>query len=668
MTDAALADAASYTAAFRAGLTDVALADPRCYTVAFRAGLRPDPVQTIDEWADLHAELPPHSPEPGQWRTSRTPFLREILVCLSPSHPCQRVVFMKCVQIGGTMMGVLWIGYVIDRAPGAMLIFEPTKELAKKLSGEKVEPLLALTDCLRGKVQEASSRDSGNTIFSKKFLGGFVNFIGCNSAVGMRSTSARYVMIDEVDGCPLDVNGEGHPVDLAEKRTAAFARSKIFEVSTPLEADTSRIEPDYEAGSRGRYHVPCPFCRRLQHLQWGQLVFTFDGVADPERTAYRCATCLELIPEHYKTWMLDEANGAGWIHEDPDNPVRSFHINALYQPYGWKLSWVQLARDWIAANEAAKTGDVRKLKTFINTILAETWEEKGEKINQNQLYQRREEYEAVCPAGVLVLTASVDLQDNRLEAEIEGWGVDEESWAIEKRVFPGSPAQPTVWKDLTDWLQRKRVHAYGTALRVECLVVDTGGHHTKEAYWFVRRYRGRCYAIKGSNQPGAPLVPPRPTKPRGSTVHLYHLGTVAAKDTIFSRLKLTEPGPGYIHFPVRPEYDEEHFEQLASEEKRNKYDRGVLIGYFYKKVRARNEALDLKVYNLAAVCLLNPNWERLAAKLDRPPQLEIKTEDEEQQPVAVGAQEPAPKPAFVLDRSNKPQLPPRRGGFVKGWR
>ena len=253
------------------------LSSPSCAATAFWAGLRPDPVQTIDEWADQHVQLPQYVAESGRWRTERTPFLREIMVCLSPMHPCQKVIFMKCVQIGGTQLGVNWMGFVIDRAPGAMLVFEPTKDLAKKLSEEKVEPMLELTDCLKGKVKDVRSRDSGNNIFRKKFLGGFINFIGCNSAVGMRSTSARYVMIDEVDGCPLDVNGEGHPVDLAEKRTATFSRRKIFELSTPLEADTSRIEPDYEAGSRGRYHVPCPFCGHLQHLQWGQLVYTVDG-------------------------------------------------------------------------------------------------------------------------------------------------------------------------------------------------------------------------------------------------------------------------------------------------------------------------------------------------------------------------------------------------------
>lgn len=654
------------------GLVDILelCVDSTCYTRGADEGLLPDPDETVAEWSDKHIELPSLVAEPGPWRTSRTPFLAEIMACLSPSHDCQRVVLMKCVQIGGTQIGVNWIGYVMHRAPSAMLVFEPTKELAKKLSNEKVRHMIELTACLKGRVRDPRSRDSGNNTFTKEFKGGFVNFIGCNSAVGMRSTSARFVMIDEVDGCPNDVNGEGHPVDLAENRTVSFPNRKIFELSTPLEAETSRIEPDYNAGSRGHYHVPCPFCGHFQHLVWGQMVFTFDEVHDPERTAYQCEACRELIPEYHKGDML--ARGQ-WVHEDPDNPVRSFHINALYQPYGWTLSWRVLAQKWLVASAEAKRGDVRKLKTFVNTILAQTWQEKGEKADESALYQRREVYEAECPAGVLVLTAAVDLQDNRLEASIEGWGVDEENWEIDKRVFPGNPAQPMVWKDLTDWLQQKRTHACGIALRVESVAIDTGGHHTKQAYWYVRRYRGRCYAIKGSSQQGSPVVPPRPTKPKGASIPLYHVGTVAAKDTIFARLQLLDVGPGYIHFPRRDAYDEEHFRQLAAEEKRNQYDKGVLKGYHYVKTRTRNEALDLKVYNLAAMMLLNPHFEKLAKRI------ESYVPQEELQPVAAVVDDPAPiaappqpaaselqKPASFVKREQPSRRP--RGGFVKGWR
>lgn len=650
-----------------------ALAEVARFRRVLRDGLRPDPDETIDAWADAHLYLPSHASEGGRWRTSRTPFLKELMECLSPNHPCHKVVFMKPVQIGGTQVAVNWIGYTIARSPAAMLLYEPIQDMVKRLTREKLDPVIAATPALKRKVKEARSRDSGNTTFRKEFLGGFLNLIHANSSASARSTSAPRIVLDEVDEYQYDVGDQGHPCDVIEKRAATYPRYKIFELSTPTVADSSRIEPEYLRGSRGRYHVPCPFCGHLQHLQWGQLIFTFDGVHDPARAAYRCAACAELIPEHFKTWMMDTER-ARWIHEDPGNEtIRSFHLNLLYQPYGWAYPWSRLATQWLQANEKLKAGDHRDLKTFLQTILAQTWEEKGEKADESALFLRRERYEAESPAGVLVLTAAVDVQDDRLEAEIDGWGAHEENWSIARRVFPGNPAQPFVWNDLTDWLQTKRLHACGIALRVESVTVDTGGHHTQQAYWYVRRYRGRCYAIKGSNQAGAPLVPPRPTKPRGASVQLYHVGTVAAKDTLFARLKLTEPGPGYIHFPKHQDYDEEYFRQLGAEEKRNIYERGIQRGYHYVKTRARNEALDLKVYNLAAVTLLNPHFEKLTAKQAQyVPQVEIETEAEPMaEPVAVpvGAPElPVEKPAQTnfVKRYN----PPRRhsGGFVQGWR
>lgn len=577
------------------------LASPRCYTSAFLAGVRPDPDETVDEWADRHIHLPSHVAEHGQWRTSRTPFLREIMRCLSPRHPCHKVVFMKPTQIGGTQVAVNWAGYIIDRTPTVMMLTEPSVDFAKKLSEEKLQPMLDCTPRLQGKVREARERDSGNKILRKKFLGGFIVLAGVQSSIGMRFTSAKYLVMDEVDEYPGDVGDQGHPCDILEKRSATFPGYKFFELSSPGPADTSRIEPDYTAGSRGRYHVPCPFCGHRQHLQWGQLVYTFDGIAEPDRAAYRCGACLALIPERYKTWMMEQGE---WVHDDPENPVRSFHLNLLYQPYGWAYPWSRLASEWIAANETAKAGDMRKLKTFINTVLAETWKERGEKIKDDDLYQRREIYAAPCPRGVVALTAAIDVQDDRLEAEVCGWGKGEESWSIEYRIFHGSPSLPTVWMELTDWLQQARDHEDGVSLRIEAVGIDTGGHHTKEAYRFVEKYRGLAYALKGSNQPGAPPVPVRrPKQHRRFRLQLYQLGTIAIKDTLFPRMTLAAPGPGFMHFPAYPEYDREYFKGLSSEVKKKRYVRHVQVGYYYDKEYARNEPLDLKVYNLATLLL-----------------------------------------------------------------
>lgn len=574
---------------------------------AFFSALKPDPLLTVAEYADECLYLPSFSPVPGQWRTSRTPFLKEIMECLSPRHRCKKVVFMKPVQIGGTQVAVNWVAYTMDRSPTAMLFYEPGIDMAKRLTKEKLDPVIQSTPTLRGKVKDARSRDSGNTTYRKEYLGGFLNILWANSSASARSTSAPRIILDEVDEYHHDVGYQGHPCDLIAKRAAAYGRYKIFELSTPTLEETSRIARQYQLGSQGRYYVPCPFCGHSQHLVWERLIYTFEGVKRPDAAAYQCEGCQQLIDERYKTWMMDPAR-AKWVHAYPErlDETASFHLNLLYQPAGWAYPWSRLAEDYIEASTKIKSGDPAPMKTFHNTVRALTWKETVEKVDEHQLAKRREIYPATCPRGVLILIASVDVQDNRLEATIKGYGLDDESWGIEYRIFHGSPSLPTVWMELTEWLQQSRDHADGVSIRVEAVGIDTGGHHTKEAYQFVEKYRGVCFALKGSSELGAPAIPKRdPKKHRRFRLRLYLLGTNALKDTIFARLKLTEPGPGYLHFPHRDGYEAEYFEGLTSEVKKPKYKPRtyVQIGYAYEKTRTRNEPLDLEVYSLATLML-----------------------------------------------------------------
>lgn len=644
---------------------------------AFYDGIRPDPLQTVAEWADERLHLPSFAPVPGQWRTSRTPFLKEIMECLSPRHRCRKVVFMKPVQIGGTQVAVNWVGYTMDRSPTAMLFYEPIIDMAKRLTKEKLDPVIQATPTLRGKVREARSRDSGNTTYRKEFLGGFLNILWANSSAGSRSTSAPRIVVDEVDEYEQDVGDQGHPCDLIEKRAAAYARYKIFELSTPTLEATSRIERDYQLGSQARYHVPCPFCGKYQHLVWERLVYTFDGVKRPEDAAYQCESCEQLIDESYKTWMMDTTR-AKWVHAYPERveDIASFHLNLLYQPSGWAYPWSRLSKEYVEAYDKMKAGDVRSMKTFRNTILAQTWKEKIEKLGSHSLYERREIYAADVPSGVLFLTAAVDVQDNRLEAKIKGWGIGEESWSIAYQIFNGSPSLPSVWMQLTDWLQTTYRHECGMEMRVEAVGVDTGGHHTKEAYLFVEKYRGMIFALKGSSEPGAPPIPKRePKNHRSYRLRLYLLGTMALKDTVFARLKLAEPGPGFLHFPRRDGYDQDYFEGLTSEVKRPKYKARthVQIGYTYEKTRDRNEPLDLEVYNLAVFMLFNPDLKKRAAQLaayvpELPLQITAEASTDPQpadEPPQEFTPEPQEKPSFITKHQPNPR---RRGGFVKGWR
>jgi len=279
------------------------------YFQAFKAGLFPDPVETISEWSDKFMKIPSWSAEPGPWRTSRPPYLKEIMDCLSPTSPIRRVVFMKPAQVGGTSAGQNWIGYTIHRAPTTMLIVEPTVELSARLSEQRIQPMIEDCEVLKGRVKDARERDSGNKIRSKKFLGGMMVLTGANSGVGLRFMSAKNLMLDEVDGYPLSVGKEGAPVSVAEKRTITYAQFKIFLLSTPLLKHTSVIEPEFQASDMRRYTVPCPHCNSGLVLKWANLRWP---KGKPEEAQYLCEHCGELIAEHYKTQMLEQGQ---WIAE-----------------------------------------------------------------------------------------------------------------------------------------------------------------------------------------------------------------------------------------------------------------------------------------------------------------------------------------------------------------
>ncbi len=272
----------------------------RCW----RRGMQPDPDLTVSEWADQHRKLSSRaSAEPGQYRTARTPYLREIMDALSPRHPAQRISFMKAAQVGATEAGNNWIGFVIHHAPGPMLAVLPTLEMAKRTSRGRLDPLIADSPALRALVNPARSRDAGNSMLSKEFPGGILVLTGANSVTGLRSMPARYVFLDEVDAYPASADEEGDPVTLAEARTATFShRRKVFMVSTPTIRGLSRIEREYEASDQRRYFVPCPHCGQMQWLQFERLRW---DKGRPDTAAYHCDGCERPIAEHHKTRMLE---------------------------------------------------------------------------------------------------------------------------------------------------------------------------------------------------------------------------------------------------------------------------------------------------------------------------------------------------------------------------
>lgn len=437
------------------------------YREAFLSGLRPEPQLTVSEWADEHRMLSSKaSSEPGRWRTSRTPYLKDAMDCLSSSHSAQRVVMMFAAQTGKTEAGSNFLGYVIHHAPGPMLLVQPTVEMAKRLSKQRLESLISETPCLRERIAPARSRDSGNTLFAKEYPGGILVITGSNSASGLRSMPCRYLFLDEVDAFPADVDGEGDPVSLAERRTTTFTRRKILLTSTPTVKGSSRIEAEYLRSDQRRFFVPCPSCGEMQWLKWPQMKWEKD---QPETARYECEHCKERFSEVNKGRML--AAGEWRATAPGDGKTAGFHLSGLYSPLGW-LSWAELVDDFLRAK-----GDAPLLKTFVNTRLAETWDEQtGTRIDAEGLLERVEPYErGVVPDGVLCLTAGVDVQDNRLAVSIWGYGRDEEAWLIEHTEIWGDPTRTEVWKQLDVLIEGEYPRADGKKLKVLATCCDSGG-------------------------------------------------------------------------------------------------------------------------------------------------------------------------------------------------
>ncbi len=576
---------------------------------AWREGLTPDPLLSVSEWSDRHRMLSSKaSAEPGRWRTSRTPYLKAIMDCLSPTSPVERVVFMKGAQVGATETGSNWIGYVIHHAPGPMMAVWPTVEMAKRNSKQRIDPLIEESPVLSELIAPARSRDSGNTILAKEFRGGVLVMTGANSAVGLRSMPVRYLFLDEVDGYPLDVEGEGDAISLAEARTRTFARRKIFIVSTPTIAGASAVEREYEASDQRRYFVPCPHCSHRQWLRFEQLRWERGR---PETAAYVCESCDQPIAEHHKTWMLEHGE---WRAMAPENGIKTsgFHLSSLYSPVGWR-SWRDIASAWESA-VSKESGSAAAIKTFKNTELGETWVEEGEAPDWQRLIERREDYRiGTVPMGGLLLVGGADVQKDRIEASIWAFGRGKASWLVEHRVLMGDTARDAVWKRLSELIDETWTHESGNQVPLARFALDTG-FATQEAYAFVRACRdSRLMAIKGVPRGAALIGTPTAVdvsqggKKLRRGIKVYSVAVGLAKLEFYNNLRksadVADDGttpiypPGFVHLPKA---DAEYVQQLCAEQLITRRDRNGFPVREWQKLRERNEALDCYVYARAA--------------------------------------------------------------------
>ena len=592
------------------------------YREAYFRGLRPDPSLWVDQWADEYMRIPRDTgaAEPGQYRTSRTPYAREPMRCLSPAHPCKRVVTMVASQLMKTQIALNWIGGLIHMVPSNILTLLPSLSLAKRVSS-RIGKTIKATPVLRERVAANRSRDARNTMDTKEFEGGSLYVTTAGSAANLAELSARYIYGDEIDRWDVDVGEEGDPIELAETRGSTFGRNaKFYFSSSPTIKGASRIADLFETSDQRYYYVPCPHCGHMQVLEWESLHYSVDYSV----VHYQCAgpDCDVLIEEHHKGQML--ASGEWRSHAQGDGETIGFHLNALYSPLGW-MDWRSLAKQFEKAKKAQNRGDLEPMQVFYNTRLAKVWDSAQEQTKADVLKERarRETYGlGSMTLRVLMLTASVDVQANRLELMVMGWGVGMERWIIDYQVIWGDPADERTWAVLDEKLKVRYPHPCGVGLGILATAVDSGGHHTDEVYQFcrVRRWRN-IFAIKGASKPGKPVIAQRPSMVdvtwKGQTerngAELWFVGTDTAKDWIYNRYPF-EDGPGALHFAN--DLPDDFFDQCVAERKVARYVRGHKRIEWVKGKAERNEALDLMVYCLAMAHYLGLNrykehdWER----------------------------------------------------------
>lgn len=585
------------------------------------AGWAPDPRLLVSQWADLHRKLgSKSSAEPGDWRTDRAPYAREPMDSLSVTDPTEVVVLMWGAQTSKTETGNNWIGYVVHHAPGPMMAVQPTVDMAKRLSKQRLSDMIDQTPALRERVAESRSRDSGNTLLSKEFPGGVLVLTGANSASGLRSMPARYLFLDEVDAYPLDVDDEGDPVSLAIKRTTTFGRRrKVLITSTPTVKDVSRIEREYERSDKRRFFLACPHCGHRQWLRWRGFSDDHD---DPRAKEYRLVwldeakttagylceadDCGSYIEEHHKTKML---MGGQWQPTAPgDGKTRGYQLSSLYSPLGWK-SWAEILNEFEAC-----AGDPAQLKVFVNTILAETWEDANTvRLDAEGLASRAGGYElGTVPAGGLVLTVGIDMQRRNggyAQLIFRAWGHGDESWLVDRKLIYGDQNSPQLWAQVWEAIQQEYPHELGGTMRSYATAIDSGdGETTHQVYAFARQHRGdHVLATKGMSTAGRAVLG-KPSKQdvniRKQTikrgVDLWPVGSDTAKSVVHGRMKLeTKTGAGVMHWPLG--LDADYWKQLTAERQVTKLINGFPKRVWVKKDSDYNEDLDCEVLSLVAL-------------------------------------------------------------------
>lgn len=593
-------------------------------------GLKPLPKTSVSNWADNHRMLSSGiSAEPGKWKTSRAPYQKDIMNAFTEPG-IHRVVVKSSSQIGKSDMMNNVIGRFAHLDPCAIMMIQPTIDMAQDYSKTRIAPMIRDTKVLNNLFYDVKSRDANNTILSKVFPGGRLIMCGANSPAGLASRPIRILLADEVDRFPDSAGTEGDPVDLAAKRMTTFWNSCMGLFSTPTNEGSSRIDEEYLAGTQEEWQHKCPNCGEYHLLRHIDMTVDYKEIKTPsgKKTVivndvkWRCPHCgfsfsekeMKQTPQKYISRNADALK----------NGIRSFFVNGFTSPW---MTWTRIMREWLEAK-----GDPEREKVIMNTVFGASYKQKGAFEDEQIFLRRRESYRAELPNGVLLLTAAIDTQDNRLEYEVVGWGKEEECWGIRKGIVLGAPNQDRTWKEIDNILDKTYHFADGKGLKVVRTFIDSGGHYTSDVYNYCQKnFHKQRFAIKGRGGPGIPLIY-KIAKANNAKAPLILLGVDDGKQQIMDRLSIDSPGPLYFHFPQdegikelsNRGYDDLYFKGIISEHKKVYKRNGVLREVWETTKNVRNEPLDLRNYNLACMKSLKPDWGKLEMLVNGMSETEVK--------------------------------------------
>lgn len=579
---------------------------------AFARGVRPAPIVSPSDWGRDNFIVPVGPQKGEKLDLSLTPYVVEPLDNLRVDSPWTEIAIKKSGQTGFSTTGLVWLFCLIATSPDDMMIVQPSLAAAKDFNSERLDQAIKATKAVAAKVRTQKSRDNeGSKTLEKKFPGGRLVLTGANSATDLSAKTVRFAMADEVDRWPADLDGQGDPMELLDARQISFTRfglQKKLVISTPTNKGASRIDTAYAKGDQRKWFMPCPHCGE-------EITFEFAQLRGERVAPYEAHYMAQCCGAQIDSWQQRDMVIAGkWKPTHPGAGRQpSYFINALSSLL---TSWDEIWGKYLSSRD-----DPLKEKGFVNLWLGESYEEIGSDLDPARIAVRIEDYKRnSVPAWVGKLVLVVDTQDDRFEWALYGFGPAAAGAAIEQTliaagVVEGDLHEDAPWDEVEALGRRAWPHAGGKEIVADICGLDTGGHFTQSGYAFVH-HKSRWRALKGSSDRAAmALSTPRRMEVRNKLgrvlyrVPLYFVGTYDLKLWVSHALKCIEtdkPLLGGLRLTTEIA-DEAYIEQMTAEVLAPREQRNGMVIKEWKKIRPRNEALDLAVYARGLAFGAHPN-------------------------------------------------------------